>query len=297
MVLVVYGLMEGPRWLYYWQAKEVVDVCRKEVPATMKKKEIRKRYGTASREDVLHRFFVLPERIQDKEVVLGEEAHQIRDVLRLKAGARIIVLDNEGWEYEAKLKVVGRSEVRGKVVEKREATGEPGVRITLYQSLLAREKFELVLQKCTEVGVAGFVPVITERSVVRDSGIKASRLGRWRRIIQEAAEQSHRGRLPELAAPVRFEDALEGLDGFDMSLVASPEAKGKSLRECLRGPGTAGTVALFVGPEGGFTENEVRQLCGGGAIAFSLGERILRTETAAVVASSVILYEMGELEG
>lgn len=263
----------------------------------MKKKEIRKRYGMGGREEVLHRFFVLPERIRGEEVILAEQAHQIRDVLRLKVGERIIVLDNEGWEYEVELTAAGRGEVRGKAVEKREATGEPEVRITLYQSLLAREKFELVLQKCTEIGVAGFVPVVTERSVVRDSGIKASRLRRWRRIIQEAAEQSHRGRQPELAAPVRFEDMLRGLDGFDVSLIASPGAKGKSLRDCLKGSVTAGTVALFVGPEGGFTEDEVGQACGSGAIAFGLGKRILRTETAAVVASSIILYELGGLEG
>ncbi len=263
----------------------------------MKKKVVRKRYGTGGREEVLHRFFVLPERIQGEEVVLTEQAHQIRDVLRLKAGERIIVLDNEGWEYEVELTAAGRSEVRGKVVEKREATGEPGVRITLYQSLLAREKFEWVLQKCTEIGVAGFVPVVTERSVVRDSGIKASRLRRWRRIIQEAAEQSHRGRLPEMAAPVKFEEAVRGLDGFDMSLIAAPEAGNRSLRAYLGGGKGAGSIALFIGPEGGFTEDEVGQACRSGAVAFSLGERILRTETAAVVASSVILYEMGELEG
>lgn len=279
------------------ETEEAVGVYRIEVSATMKKKELRQRYGTDSRKTALHRFFVLPERIPDKEVVLGEEAHQIRDVLRLKVGEHIIVLDNKGAEYEVELTEVRKDEVKGQVVEKREATGEPGVRITLYQSILSREKFEWVLQKCTEVGVASFVPVVTERSVVQDSGIKANRLARWRRIIQEATEQSHRGRLPELVQPVRFEDVLEGLDGFDMSLIASPGAKGMSLRDCLKGPVTAGTVALFVGPEGGFTKDEVRQLCGSGAVVFSLGKRILRTETAAVVASSVILYEMGELEG
>lgn len=263
----------------------------------MRKKEVRKRYGRGGREDGLHRFFVPPERIRGEEVVLAEQAHQIRDVLRLKAGELIIVLDNEGREYEARLKAVGRSEVRGKVAEKREASGEPGVRITLFQSLLAREKFEWVLQKCTEIGVSRFVPVVTERSVVRDSGVKASRLGRWRRIIQEAAEQSHRGRLPELAQPVGFEDALDELRRFEVSLIAAPGAGNRSLRACVGGGKEAGSIALFIGPEGGFTEDEVGQACRGGAIAFSLGERILRTETAAVVASSVILYEMGELEG
>ncbi|UCF43836.1 MAG: 16S rRNA (uracil(1498)-N(3))-methyltransferase [Planctomycetota bacterium] len=263
----------------------------------MKNKRTRSRYGSAGRAGVLHRFFVLPERIRGEEVVLAEQAHQIRDVLRLKAGERIIVLDNKGREYEVELTEVRKDEARGQVVEEREATGEPGVRITLYQSLLAREKFEWVLQKCTEVGAARFVPVVTERSVVRDSGIKASRLGRWRRIIQEAGEQSHRGRLPELAAPVKFEDAVRGLEGFDMSLIAAPGAGNRSLGACLGGGKGVGRIALFIGPEGGFTEDEVGQACGNGAMAFSLGKRILRTETAAVVASSVILYEMGELEG
>jgi len=125
--------------------EEAVGICRIEVSATMKKKEVRKRYGTDSRKNVLHRFFVLPERIQDKEVVLGEQAHQIRDVLRLEVGERIIVLDNEGAEYEVELTEVRKDEARGQVVEEREATGEPRVRITLYQSILSVSYTHLTL--------------------------------------------------------------------------------------------------------------------------------------------------------
>ena len=105
----------------------------------------------------MHRFFVSVENIRGKEVVLSQQAHQIRDVLRLKANEHIVVLDNHGLEYEVVLTNIKKNEIRGQVIEKREAMGEPDVKITLYQSLLGREKFEWVLQKRTEVGIVRFV--------------------------------------------------------------------------------------------------------------------------------------------
>ena len=250
----------------------------------------------------MQRFFVQREELEGDEVVMRRQAHQIRNVLRLKTGEHIILLDNEGWAYEMNLTKVSRNEVKGEIVEKREAKGEPSVKITLYQGMSAREKFEWVLQKCTEIGVARFVPMITERSIVRDCEIKQSKMERWRRIIEEAAEQSHRGRIPELSPPTTFEKALDGIDSYGWKLIATPASEGSSLRDCLKGCtcGRAkggGGIGVFVGPEGGLTEEEVRRSVERGARAFSLGERILRTETAAVVASAVILYELGQLEG
>ncbi|MHC4157868.1 MAG: RsmE family RNA methyltransferase [Planctomycetota bacterium] len=245
----------------------------------------------------MHRFFVGSENIGGKEAVLREQAHQIRDVLRLEAGEKIVVLDNKGAEFEVELTAVGKGEVKGRILEKREAKGEPGVKLVLYQSMLAREKFERVLQKCTEVGVSRFVPVISKRSIVRDSGgITEKKLTRWRRIIQEAAEQSHRGRIPGLSPPAAIEKAMDGIEGYGYSLIASPGAGGGSVGDCLKGY-NGGEVALFVGPEGGFTKEEVKRCVEKGAKTFSLGKRVLRTETAAVVASALILYESGELEG
>ena len=247
----------------------------------------------------MHRFFVSPEALEDDEVVMSkQQAHQIRDVLRLKAGQHIVVLDNHGAEFEAALTKVSRDQVRGRVVEKRRAVGEPDVKITLYQSLLARDKFELVLQKCTEVGVARFVPMITQRSLVRECGsITGKKLGRWRCIITEAAEQSHRGRILELESPVNLEQGLDKLKDADLAVIASPEAEAVGLGSCLRGQvdDKPATVALFIGPEGGFTDSEIQRAHTSGAVPFSLGQRILRTETAAVVASSLILYELDEL--
>lgn len=242
----------------------------------------------------MHRFFVSAEDIKGNEVVLRRQAHQIGDVLRLKAGEHIIVLDNEGWEYEVNLTKIGKNEIKGKIVEKREAKGEPRVKITLCQGILSREKFEWVLQKCTEVGVTKFVPIITERSVVRDCKIRQNKMERWRQIIQEAAEQSQRGKVPEVSPPTTFEKALEDADGC--KLIATPMGGKVRLRDCLKGCKDCGEIALFVGPEGGFTKEEVKICVERGARAFSLGERILRTETAAVVASALILYELGQME-
>jgi 16S rRNA (uracil1498-N3)-methyltransferase len=256
--------------------------------------------------EVKYRFFVKADALSGRGVVLDEQAHQIRDVLRLKAGERIVVLDNQGWEYEVVLSSVGRSEVRGEVAQKRQAGGEPKIRITLYQSMVSREKFEQVLQKCTEVGVAAFVPVIAQRSIVRGrQETKTNKLQRWKRIIQEAAEQSHRGRIPELESPIGFEEAARRIDNSRCWLVGSPQVAGASLADCLKDSNCAGgtrlaerakQVGLFIGPEGGFTDTEMDVLLARGAKAFSLGKRILRTETAAIVASSLILYELGEME-
>jgi 16S rRNA (uracil1498-N3)-methyltransferase len=243
----------------------------------------------------MNRFFVSEGSIKAGKVELaGQQAHQIRSVLRMSRGDCIVVLDNQGCEYEVVLEKVTGKEVTGRVTEKRPACGEPGVRITLYQSLLAREKFEWVLAKCTEVGVARFVPMVTQRSLIRRAdAVSAAKLDRWRRIITEAAEQSRRGRIPELAAPVRFEDAVSGLSGFERCLVAWPQARSPHLRELL-GSGRPATIAVFIGPEGGFTDRELQLVQAGGAVPISLGPRILRTETAAMVAAALVLYELGE---
>ncbi|MCS7260969.1 MAG: 16S rRNA (uracil(1498)-N(3))-methyltransferase, partial [Anaerolineae bacterium] len=146
-----------------------------------------------------HRFFIPPEWIREKHVTLsGEMAHQICNVLRLRLGDRIIVLDDTGWEYEVELQRVSQCHVIGQVVEKRPATGEPRTRIVLYQAALRARRFEFVLQKGTELGIAEFVPVVCERSLVAEVSDLDAKRERWQHIIREAAEQSRRGRLPVL---------------------------------------------------------------------------------------------------
>jgi 16S rRNA (uracil1498-N3)-methyltransferase len=264
----------------------------------------------------MQRFFVEPSSIGNNRVPLSrEQAHQIRDVLRLRPGDSIIVLDNAGWEYQVTLTAIRHEQVIGEIVQKRQASGEPKVHLTLYQSLLTRDKFEFVLQKCTEIGVCEFVPVITQRSIVRSRIPGRDKLDRWQKIITEAAEQCERGRIPELREPVNFEHAIKenqiskikyqkcrinfsdtNEKEYDCRLIASTSSGAKNLHEALTSGSEKPTnIALFIGPEGGFTDDEVRLACENGIVPVSLGKRILRTETAAMITSALILYELGEI--
>jgi 16S rRNA (uracil1498-N3)-methyltransferase len=245
-----------------------------------------------------NRFFVSASGFEGQSVRLStEQAHQVCHVLRLKAGDGIVVLDNAGNEYEVALTTVAKKETIGRILSRHPASGEPKVHITLFQSLLAREKFEWVLQKATEVGVARVVPMQTERSIARAKQIDARKLIRWRRIVTEAAEQSHRGRIPEIAQAVVWTDALTQLGRFDRSLIAATSGQTRSLKEALNAEeGPASSIAVLIGPEGGFSQDEGLQACESGAIPVSLGPRILRTETAAMVVPALLLHELGDLK-
>lgn len=245
-----------------------------------------------------HRFFVSESGFKDQNVRLSaEQAHQVCHVLRLKAGDGIVVLDNAGSEYDLTLTTVTKREAIGQITGKRPATGEPKVQITLFQSLLAREKFEWVLQKGTEVGVTRFIPMQTERSIARARQIDAKKLTRWQRIVTEAAEQSHRGRIPEIEEAATWDQVLSQLGHFDRSLIAATSGQTRSLKEALRPDDKPpSSVAVLIGPEGGFSDDEVRQTRESGAVPIGLGPRILRTETAAMVLPALILHELGDLE-
>jgi 16S rRNA (uracil1498-N3)-methyltransferase len=240
----------------------------------------------------MHRFFVHPQAIHHSTAVLDEAiAHQLRHVLRMRPGARIVVLDNQGWEYEVELAEITNKGARGAVIEKRPASGEPSVYVTLYQCVLKKDNFEWVLQKGTEIGVSRFVPVISQRTVIADNErIKANKLPRWERIITEAAEQSHRGRLPELDAPISFEQALADAASADVALIPWEKETARTLRDVL--PGAAEAVALIIGPEGGFEDGEIELAQQHGVQPITLGPRILRAETAAAAAALLVLYEL-----
>ncbi len=246
----------------------------------------------------VNRFFVQKSGFEGELVRLSpEQAHQVCHVLRLTPGDSIIVLDDNGTEYDVTLTAVRLPETVGRITGRQPARGEPQAKLTLFQSLLAREKFEWVLQKATEVGVTQFAPVLTERSIVRARLIEGKKLDRWRRIVTEAAEQSHRGRVPTLDQTITFGEAISRLRDFDRALIAAPSPKAVSLPDALRDLGRgAVSIGLMIGPEGGFSDAEVNLAWETGAIPIHLGPRILRTETAAVVASALILYELGDME-
>jgi 16S rRNA (uracil1498-N3)-methyltransferase len=248
----------------------------------------------------MNRFFVSKSSIRDGRVLLGpEQAHQICHVLRLKEQDQIVVLDNQGSEYDVVIQELGRQKVEGRIVTKRVSLGEPDVQVCVYQSLLSRDKFEWVLQKCTEIGVSSFVPVVTRRSIVQKAErFKPDRERRWVRIITEAAEQSGRGKIPCLEQPVKFDRCLSGMKSLDVCLLASTTAPGCSLRRVMARPvqGEIRSVGIFIGPEGGFHPDELAAAEAAGVHAIGLGRRILRTETAALVLSALVLHEMDQLQ-
>lgn len=244
----------------------------------------------------MYRFILDPRQIAGAHALFDEDqARQMRRVLRLRPGDRVLVLDGRGRQYEVMLQEVSNARVTGQVIGQTEATGEPAARLTLFQSLLRREKFEWVMQKCTELGVAAFVPVITRRSLVRGDDVTNEKLARWRRIIKEAAEQSERGLLPEVQAPVALEDAFAQAQHYAKTILLWEGAAGAGVAPALAGLPAAPAVALFVGPEGGYDATEVEQAQVAGATVATLGPRILRTETAAVVASALVLHALGEM--
>jgi 16S rRNA (uracil1498-N3)-methyltransferase len=270
-----------------------------------------------------YRFFVDADALHGRELVIedAELAHQLGTVLRLRPGERMLLLDNSGWQYVVALNSLAGDRITGTVERKELAGGEPRTKLTLYVALLRSERFEWVLQKGTELGVSSFVPVICERSTIADADeLSERKLERWRRIVREAAEQSRRGKLPRLASALFFPAACEQAARRSQALLLWEEAGVASLRRVLRGLGssTAGgelkiedrrpsiidprssthpfSIALFSGPEGGFSAGEFETASRYGIIPVTLGPRTLRAETAPLVAASAILYEMGDLE-
>lgn len=245
----------------------------------------------------MHRFFVSREALDAERVALpADVAHQLRAVLRMSPGDRIIVLDNSGWEYEVELAELSPQTAWGTVLSRTLSHTEPRTKITLYQSFLKGQRFEFVLQKGTELGIVAFVPVISARCVVSSLDSASRKTARWERIIREAAEQSRRGRLPDLAPALFFRDAcLRATRSGQLALIPWEGETTTSLREALDRMQRPFSVSLFVGPEGGFDESEIAVARQAGVIPVHLGPRILRAETAGLVAASAILFAYGDL--
>jgi len=246
----------------------------------------------------MHRFFVDPQAVSMGNVTLeGEVAHQITHVLRLTPGERIIVLDNSGWQMETVLTEVGGQRVVGQVARRSLARGEPHVKISLYQGVLRANHLEFALQKGAEMGIVEFVPMITARCVIANLDDVNKKNERWERILREAAEQCQRGRLPTLEPALMFMQACERARHAGGLFLLPWEGEHEvSLQSALGVAPLPFTISLFVGPEGGFTDEEVRLARAYGARTVSLGPRILRAETAGLVAAAVMLYVAGDLQ-
>ncbi len=251
----------------------------------------------------MHRFFISEtgERILQPGMSFSlpdKLAHQVRDVLHLAVGERLLLLDNSGDELTSTVTQSSKAGVQVHIVERNAGKGESPVQITLCQGMLKSARFELILEKGTELGVSTFAPVLCQRSLSGLENAGPAKIQRWQHIIQEAAEQCDRARLPKLL-PIRpLQQALEAIPADAFVLMPWEEASGDTLRAALQKlPRTVSsplTVFLFIGPEGGLERTEVELAQKYNAQIVTLGPRILRAETAALATVANVMYQLEE---
>jgi 16S rRNA (uracil1498-N3)-methyltransferase len=232
------------------------------------------------------------------ELGLPEEiAHQARDVLRLHIGETLTLLDGAGGEYVATIIQVTRREVAVTVGARQEGLANPAPPLTLCVGMLKAAKMEMVLQKGTELGVTVFQPLVTERSVALAEELSAAKRRRYEAILAEAMEQSGAAWLPDLREPLPLAEVLAAVPQDAIALIPWERAMEQPLTETLRRAHAPHKqrVWLFIGPEGGFSAAEVELAERHAALPVTLGQRILRAETAALVAVTLALEALGAL--
>jgi len=243
------------------------------------------------------RFFILTDQIRNGLVTLmGGDVRHIQKVLRLGEGDHIECLDGHGEVHRVLLTHVSAEHVIGEIVESYKVDSEPELQVTIAQGIPRGERWDFVLQKCSEVGATMFQPLLTERTIVRLEEDQIPRkLERWQKIVREAAEQSQRSVAPRVLAPMSLDEWLEQIADYDMLLVAWENEEDVSLREALNDLPDLKRLAIVVGPEGGFSTAEIDKILEVGGRAVSIGPRILRSETASVVLLALALYHYGDM--
>ena len=248
----------------------------------------------------MDRFFVDKKNINLENntcIIEGEDVKHISKVLRCRIGEELEVCDNNNNEYICEITNIDKNQVELNILEKVDIQRESDLKIKVYQGLPKGPKMEMILQKLTEVGVDEIILVQTKRTVVKvDDKKEDKKLERWERIIYEAAKQSKRGKIPTLRGVLTFKEALADMKENDFNIAPYENEKTKSIKQAIKGV-NINNIGIFVGPEGGFEETEIEAIEEIGGQSVSLGPRILRTETASLVASSIVLYELSDLGG
>ena len=234
----------------------------------------------------------------DRIEIEGALAHRLTNVLRMHAGDEVILFDGSGEDVRVRLDGVSVRRVGAAVIERGPGPREPRVRLHLYQSITKGDRFEWLLEKATEIGVARVVPLVAARSVVKTPA-GGYRADRWRRIAVEAAEQCGRSAVPEIGAPQPFDDALRGAPGILLLPYEEAGDAAPSIHDVLNrridDVFALAEVSVFIGPEGGYEAAEIERANEAGAEIVTLGDRVLRSETAGLVAATLVMHAVGEL--
>lgn len=242
----------------------------------------------------MSRFFAKPEDIKGNLAsISGDEAHHILDVMRLKKGDSITAFDGEGREYEGIIRDTEKKKVTIEIKNTRKVVEDGKVKITLAQSISKGDKTDFIIEKAVELGASEIIPLITERTIVRfDSRKEAAKNKRWSNIALSASKQCGRLKIPQVHPVTDFNSALNSVKNYNLALMACLCKDTMGIKEVLR-DFKEGSVIVFIGPEGDFTEEEINRARNAGCRLISLGPRVLRVETAALNILSILQYELG----
>ena len=240
------------------------------------------------------RFFVAPEELQPEFFVLTGENAQHAKVLRLKNGEEVLVCDGEGREALCTISDVSPGQISLVVKKRMESESEAAVKVSVYMAFPKADKLEHVIQKATELGAYEIVAFPSARCVSRpDEKSLKKKLERWQKIAASAAEQSGRGRIPQVITLNSYREALDRASKADKAILFYENERATTLRMAME-QGSFETISLLTGPEGGLEEKEVQQASDAGLQVCTLGKRILRCETAPLCALSAVMYASGE---
>ena len=246
----------------------------------------------------MYQFFVNPEQIQDKQVVIvGSDVNHIGNVLRMKPGEEIAVSNGiDGKEYRCQIERITETEVLCTLLFVKEDGLELPAKVYLFQGLPKADKMELIIQKAVELGAYEVIPVATKRAVVKlDAKKEKSKLARWQGIAEAAAKQSKRRMIPEIKSVMTMKEAIAYARDMDCKMIPYEMAEGMEKTKRIIGGITKGqSVAVFIGPEGGFEDNEIKAALEAGIEPVTMGKRILRTETAGLAMMAWIMYQLEE---
>ncbi|MFR8235901.1 MAG: RsmE family RNA methyltransferase [Anaerovoracaceae bacterium] len=251
----------------------------------------------------MSRFFVSPSDIDGRYIYITDkdDLHHIKKVLRLRKGDEVDISDGETWEYRAVIEETREDEAVLAILDKQKFAREPEVKITLYQGIPKGSKMEDIIRKSVELGVFRIVPVFMERTVAVDKGNSGKKLERWQKISDEAVKQCRRGIIPKVEKPVDFSRMEDELSQYQLTIFPYENEEDKTIKDFLRenacrikgeSDENSKTLAVIIGPEGGFSDEEASRLAARGICGVSLGRTILRTETAGPAAIAMTMYEL-----
>lgn len=231
----------------------------------------------------------------DKAVVADKKIiHHLKDVLRLEAKGRIIAFDENRNEYDCIIEKIEDEIILG--IRQRRLKKGGGFSLTIACAIPKNSRFEDIIDKLTQLGVDKIIPLVTERTVVKiGKDREEAKLARWRKIAIQAAQQSQRSSLPVIGKAEGIKEVLAGIKEYDLKLIPTLAGRRKALREVF-GDNKPKSVLVFIGPEGDFTGEEVKMALGAGCLAVSLGDTVLRVETAAIAIASYLklTYEVSD---